>query len=457
MKNATTQQTGEQAELALRVLSGPNRGAETSLGEGVWLIGSQDTDDLTFADPELVGSHLSIAITAGRIEITALAPGVRVGGRDLPTDKPIILEPSTPVEVGRTIFGVMLAGHSFPDVVSTLEDKMLDAPHLSSSSLEKLSVLEGHETPLSTGPIPRQLRLGALVCGFLIITCTGVWAGMEWVPALTLAAVSATDRIKIARNVLRDLGVAHDIKFSLSGERLVIDSELLPAEGKKLQAALRGAGLTAEVAPKRRPATPSGAKLIDLATTVLRAFGIEGSARVGDAGQIALTGYGPSDASVEAALLRLQQDIPGAHKIDDAIATPERARAFLETATATQLRRSIRIVTKPHVVLVSGMLSPAAYDEWTAVSSRFEKKFSPHIRLETRFSPVWLPAPTGLDLGPTPFIVIENRMHLKVGDNVDHVGKIIAIDRDGVLVHIGESDVHVLYPSKPKWIAEEAQ
>ncbi|MDK1378221.1 MULTISPECIES: FHA domain-containing protein [unclassified Sinorhizobium] len=449
-------QTGEQAELALRVLSGPNRGAETSLGEGVWLIGSHDTDDLTFADPQLAGSHLSIAITAGGIEITALAPGVRVGGQDLPTDNPTVLEPTTPVQVGRTIFGVMLAGHSFPDVDSTLEGKMLDAPHLS-SALENPSVLDGHEAPLSTGSTPRQLRLGALICGFVIITCVGFWAGMEWVPALTLTAVSAPDRIKIARNVLRDLGIARDIKFSLSGERLVIDSELPPGEGTKLQAALRGAGLTVEVAPKGRPATPSGAKLIDLATTVMRAFGIEGSARVGDAGQIALAGYGPSDASVEAALLRLQQDIPGAHKIDDEIATPERARAFLETVTATQLRHSIRIVTKPHVVLVSGMLTPAAYNEWTAVSSRFQKKFSPHIRLETRFSPVLLPAPRGLDLGPTPFIVIENRKHLKVGDNVDHVGKIVAIDHDGVLVHIGESDVHVLYPSKPRWIAEEGQ
>ncbi|RUW20436.1 EscD/YscD/HrpQ family type III secretion system inner membrane ring protein, partial [Mesorhizobium sp. M1A.F.Ca.IN.020.06.1.1] len=68
---------GDNANLILRVLSGPNQGAETSLEEGVWLIGASDTADLTFADPELADTHLRIAVEAGRIHIVALAPGVR--------------------------------------------------------------------------------------------------------------------------------------------------------------------------------------------------------------------------------------------------------------------------------------------------------------------------------------------------------------------------------------------
>ncbi|TIX34788.1 MAG: hypothetical protein E5V34_04700, partial [Mesorhizobium sp.] len=69
----------DDAKLSLRVLSGPNRGAETPLEEGVWLIGASDTDDLTFADPELAATHLRIKVEAGRIHIIAFAPGVRIG------------------------------------------------------------------------------------------------------------------------------------------------------------------------------------------------------------------------------------------------------------------------------------------------------------------------------------------------------------------------------------------
>lgn len=448
--------TGDQGQLTLRVLSGPNKGAETPLIDGVWLIGSHDADDLTFADPELVGSHLRIAIEAGRIQITALAPGVLIGGGGCPTGHPTILDPLTPVRVGRTIFSIGPTGGSFPDIDSVVEPRTLHPEH-APPAIER-PALRGREARLVVNSMARPFRLGAAACGLLIMIY-GACAGMERVvSSLTPAAVPGTDSIKIARNVFRDLNVGRDVSIAPSDDNLIIDGDLRPGEATRIKAALRDAGLAAEATPKSATATAlSDAKVIDLSATVMRAFGIEGSIRVESPGGISVAGYGPSDAIVIAALRHLQQDIPGIRTIDDTIATPDRARIFLETATTAELRRSIRVVVKPDVILVSGTLTPTAYSELKTVASRFEEKFAPHIRLEAHCSPGVLPPARGVQLGRSPFIVVQNGTRLKVGDNIDHFGKIVVIERDGMLVRIGEADVHVPYPNKPEWIAEEDQ
>lgn len=158
---------------------------------------------------------------------------------------------------------------------------------------------------------------------------------------------------------------------------------------------------------------------------------------------------------VEAALHRLQQDIPGVHKVDDEVITPDRARAFLEAAAPTELRRAIRIVAKPDVVSVSGTLTATTYSDWQNVASRFEQKFKPYIRLESHCELMMLPATRGVHLGRTPFVVLQNGARLKVGDQIERFGKISAIDGEGVIVQVAGSNLRVPYPSKPDWITKE--
>ncbi|MDA9543166.1 hypothetical protein ACM43_01035 [Bradyrhizobium sp. CCBAU 45321] len=459
MRNANIEQdapTGDQIQLSLHVLSGPNKGAETSLGDGAWLVGSHGADDLTFADPELVASHLRIVIEAGQIQITALAPGVLIGGSDCLTECPTTLDPLTPVQVGRTIFSIGPTGGSFPDIDSVVERRRLHAEQ-APPALEGRAP-RGREIRLVVNSIPRPFRLGAAAC-VLVIIVSGTYAGVtSVVSSFTPPPVLGADPIKLAWSVLGDLNVGSGLSIALSHDNLIIEGDLGRGEATKIKAALRDAGLTAEITSKSAIASAlSDAKIIDLSTTVMRAFGIEGSIRVGSPGEISVAGYGPNDAVVKAALRHLQQDIPGVRIIDDTVTTPDRARSFLERATTAELRRMIRIVVKPDVVLVSGTLTPTAYSEWQTVASRFEEKFAPHIRLEAHCSPVVLPIARGVHLGRSPFIVIENGTRLKVGDNIDHFGKIVVIDRGGMLVRVGEADVHVPYLSRPEWLVEEDQ
>ncbi|WFU14881.1 FHA domain-containing protein [Bradyrhizobium sp. CB3481] len=446
--------TGDQAKLALRVLSGPNAGAETCLGEGTWLVGCNETDDLTFGDPELVGSHIRIAIGAGRLQVTALAPGVLIGGRQCPTNSPKIVDPLTPVRVGRTIFSLGPVGCSFPDVHSVVELEGVDAKYFPSAPPEPLCLGAGR-IRLTTRLVLSPTRVGAMVCGVLIIIC-GAWVGTERLRPFTLTALPGTEPRKAARDILPTLSVAPDANVTVPDDK-IISGGLRSGENTNLEVALRGPEMAADVASKRPTATTlSDAKLVDLAATVLHAFNIEAHVRVEGGGEISITGYGRSGKDVDAARRRLQQDIPGAPKINDAVATPDRARAFLEGAASAELRGSILITTNDEVVKVSGALSSAGYNEWQNLSARFKEKFAPHIRLESQCKLVTLPTVRGVHLGRTRFIVLENGRRQNVGDSIDQLGKIVAIDRDGLVLRISASDVRFLYSNEPEWIAEDA-
>lgn len=444
---------GDDTKLTLRVLSGPNRGAETPIGEGVWLIGASDTDDLTFADPELAATHLRITVEARRIRVVALAPGVRIGTKDLPVGDWTVLDPLTPVQVGRTIFGIGPAGSSFPQADAIGNRQPDTSAHLSAPP-ELASASIGQQIHILVGVRWRRLRLGAVACALLIMPVVVFWAATGRVPPSASEASPANDPVMTVRDIIRELNVARNVNITSVDDKLVIEGDLRPGDHAKLRAALSNAGFEAEVLSKR-PTTLSDSQLIDLVTTVISGFGIESNVRVTGPGEITLTGYGPSDAKVQAALLRLQQDIPRLSEVDNAIVTPDRARFFLETAMTAQLRRSIHILTNADGVLVSGTLTPIAFEAWQKIASRFQEKFAPYIPLKTKFTPVILPAPRGVHLGRTPFIVVENGTRLKVGDSLESLGQIVEIDRGGIFVRIGADDVRVSYPSKPRWIVEE--
>lgn len=446
--------TGEQAKLTLRVLSGPNLGAETWLGEGTWLIGSHDTDDLTFGDPELVGSHIGVAIESGKIQITAFAPGVLINGRECPTNNPTSVDPFTPVRVGRTIFSLGPVGLDFPEEHTVSERQGADASRPHSDATESLAL--GRRTRLAVGWIPWRLRLGAVVCGLLMIIC-GAWAGMERLHSRAFFTAPDTQPIEPQTADSQGLDIAPDVNIPSTGGRPAIDLEL-GENTNKSQSGWRDPRLAADLTAKR-PATAklSDARLIDLAATILHAFDIDGRVRVDGAGELTVIGYGRSDAKVEAALRRLQQDIPGIYKTNDEVATPDRARAFLLAAASAELRRSIRITARPDAVSVSGALASATYDEWKDVAARFEERFKPYIRLESRCELMVLPAVRGVHLGRTPFVVVENGAQLKVGDSIDHIGKIAAIDHGGLIVRVGESHLRLLYRDNPEWLTEDDQ
>lgn len=442
--------TGEQAKLTLRVLSGPNLGAETWLGEGTWLIGSHDTDDLTFGEPELAGSHIRIAVESEEVWITAFASGVIIDGSECAINSPMILNSFTPVRVGRTVFSLGPFGLGFSDEDSFLEHQGLNASKLYSDVTELLA-LHSRRTRFPVSSIPRRLWLGIMVCGLLIAICIA-WTRLERLQSWGLSTApdprpTETDTVNPAPKV----------NMPLTASKLVIDLEA-GENTSKSQTGWQDIRIGADVTAKRLDGTTlSHARLFDLAGTILHAFDIDGSVRVEGAGELTVIGYGRSDAKVKAALRRLQQDIPGVHKTNDQVATLDRARAFLLATASAELRRSIRITARPDVVSVSGALISATYDEWRDIAARFEEKFKPYIRLESRCELIVLPVVRGVHLGRTPFVVVENGAQLKVGDSMDRIGKITAIHHDGLVVHVGQTNVHMLYPGKLEWLTEEDQ
>lgn len=84
------------------IADGPNAGASVTLAPGRYRLGSDAANDIVLADPAVSPSHAVLDLASGRAGITALAPGVMVQRRRLPSGASGALAPGAVVTVGTT-------------------------------------------------------------------------------------------------------------------------------------------------------------------------------------------------------------------------------------------------------------------------------------------------------------------------------------------------------------------
>jgi type III secretion system YscD/HrpQ family protein len=447
------------AGLVLRVLSGANRGAETRLSDGVWTIGTNEDADLTFAEPSLAPAHIRIVVEAARAEITVAAPGVIVGAAQLMPGQAVSVEALTPVRVGATVFAIGPSGSDWSAVAVAPEAATQPPDRPSSEAAAPPQAIVTPQAPgAAVAPRRRLPPIAAIALGVLAAMALAAWPGYRLLLSPGTAAGPAKDQLAEVQRIIAAHGLAPAVTVARVDGKLVVSGEAPPGNDiALLQRDLRASGIAAVVNLRTAPTPPADATLAEMAATVLRGYGIEGRPTVDGPGRITLRGYAAKDAAIRDAVERIRADIPNLQAINDEIATPERARAFLEQALTADLRRSLRIVTGPHALLISGRLRPGDTASWQAAADRFKQKFDPDIRLDMRFATPALWAPYGVELGAAPFVVLESGARLKIGDRLDGAGPIVAIGRRGVWVRAASGEMEVPYPVKPKWVVVEAK
>jgi type III secretion protein D len=84
------------------IADGPNAGASVTLAPGSYRLGSDAANDIVLADPAVSPSHAVLDLAPGRAGITALASGVMLQRRRLPSGASGALVPGAVVTVGTT-------------------------------------------------------------------------------------------------------------------------------------------------------------------------------------------------------------------------------------------------------------------------------------------------------------------------------------------------------------------
>jgi type III secretion system YscD/HrpQ family protein len=433
--------------LMLRVVAGPNTGAELHLGDGDWVIGAGSGADIIFAEPTLAQAHLRVAVRGSDVTVTALAEGVTTGSQPMPLDMPQTIPPLEPVWIGATAFAIGPTGADWPTP---------SAPPTPS----KIGKTEAVATTPEGGPIgpPSSARRShlwrwiGLAAGCLLLALIG--AAWTVIPALgpshAPARTPLPDKLAAAQAAIRTLGLEGQVIASRSRGFIVLDG-LVPSEADRqaLEASLRRARIVSDFN------VVTEAHLRDMAMTVLRGFDIDPKIAATGVGQVRLTGYANDERTVVAAVRQLRADVPWIRTLDDAVVTPERARAWIEAAARDAGIAGLKVTAAPHVLTVAGVLPGDRMAVWNQISERFQTEFADTVRLNAELLPRAVEAPQGVSVGRDAYLVMPDQRRLGIGDQFGSYGRIVVIFADRVRVRAASGEIDIRYTQPPNWIVED--
>jgi len=439
--------------LVLRVLAGGNAGAELPLADGAWLLGRGPEADITLAEPALAPEQLRLTVAAGAVTITVLAEGVGLAGRPLAAGTEQALPLGQLLVVGATRFALGSPGTDWR-AAQAEATQLTDAPSPQREAPRPAPGSAG-AAPTPGAPARRAILGRALAVLALVVLPLGLLGGSLWLaldamPKPTSAA-APTEAATELRRVVAALGMAERLTVD-SGDngRPALSGQLRDEEElRRLVAELRRAGLSPELA------VVTETEMASLAGMVLRGFEIEAEVTVTGPGRVRLRGLAADDAALTQAVARLRADVPGLRQVEDAIATPERARAALEARLREGgLGRSLRLSGTERRLTVNGVLAVQEMPAWAETERWFKESF-PGMALEARVATPGIAAPRGVHLGRQAFLILEDGRRVRVGDVLDGAGRVLDIDIRRVRVQNAAGTMDLPYARSPGWITED--
>jgi type III secretion system YscD/HrpQ family protein len=421
------------SNVKLRVLAGSNAGAELTLTDGDWLIGTDTDADLTFAEPSLAGRQLRLTVGPAGVTLLALAAGAMLWDRPIAENEEIAWEEGVPLSIGTTRIA--------------LGDGTLREPPAKPEAAAAAAIV-----PATAW----RYRLPVLTaCGVLLLLTLPIGVTMWFikeVPALPVPSARPIILLGEANTVIHRLGLGERVSARMDGERLIVSGQVEDAAKRDaLIQALHNDGLSPDMAVMTDTA------LADLVGTVLRAFAINPTVTVTGVGRVRIEGFAPDDAKAGEAVRRLHTDVPGLVEAEDRLATPARAQAFLDAELrAAGLNGKVKVIgLQQATVLVGGAVDGSDLEAWSALAERFQARFSPSIQLEAHLASVARASPRGVSLGRTPYVLLEDGQRLTIGASYGK-GTIVGIGATGLRLRIASGDITVPFAQSPRWVMEEA-
>jgi len=325
---ATSERTGPAtAASVLRVLRGLHRGAELAIGErdGL-LVGSDEDCDVVLRDDGVAPHHLSIALGAPTV-LRALADGVSVFGRALPTGDSVELAAYVPVSIGSATLA--LGEPDSPDW------ERVSAQPAGTTAAERTTAPAGNSAPAAGADASRAARpavaarfnfeslplpvLVAAATVLMLFVVGGVAAA--W---LAFSSDQATPPAARADGVIRTASAAGpqpgrhlaDVVKSLDLPEVRIEQDAGGAETlvgtvpddaslAKLEARLAAAGLRSE------SRVASAGRLVQDVREIFRVNGLNVDARYERDGVVAVAGLAGEEKRMAGVVSHALQDVHG--------------------------------------------------------------------------------------------------------------------------------------------------
>ena len=316
----------------LKIISGPQMGAELPLTGGDFLIGSHDDCDLIFRDPDLRERHLLLSLGPRSLKITPHGPAPVMIDGDRLGDGFYDLEPFQLILAGNTFFTLGPNHGEWPDLQPPAW-----ALHQSGHSPTDAADGCGEEHAAALGPdgagtpgkvvsVRHQTRSKrSLVCVSLLIVFTLAFSltSPHKQPPQPETSLEAAHRLQALLDALK---LDQALIYSDRDGQMAVGGYAAGGEAKKeLIAHLRQRGEA--VAVRLHPID----LLLQACEEIFTGYGMEIVARWGGNGQVRLEGFVDNERDLQKALTTLASDVPGLTKVDNKITTSANIMAFFET------------------------------------------------------------------------------------------------------------------------------
>lgn len=369
------------ATYRLRIISGPQAGAEALVIEGEAVLGSHGACALVLADPAIAPRHCCVRIRDGVFRVIPLDGPVYLDGQAIPAEG-VELAPFTPVLAGGTGFALAAAEATWPDVAPPAPP----APEPPEARGKVQADAVGPDSPApgddgtsdggkagAASPLGRWWRdlkrRPALLSVLVAVALLGL-LGLVLVLGTASKPTGPVldEQIREIKIYLKRAGVL-DATVAKNKTGVVVNGVVDDdARGSEIREGVR------DIAPTARVVLYTKAKILDGLMGELAQRQLRCKAAIDSRGTVSLSGWAWNATSLEQALESFRHNTPVEVAIDNNALTGEQVIAITsKEAEKEGLSGYLQLTARPVGVEVTGKLSPSQIADWERVKATVGK------------------------------------------------------------------------------------
>lgn len=438
--------------LVLRVLAGPNAGAEATLATRT-VIGSGEAADIVIGDPDVRLEHFSIELVGDQATLVVGSDAVIVKGQAR-TDDRLPLAPFDLVQVGSTICAIGPRQGEWPslslsDFVRAQAEPVAAVSAVASSAPPSA---DPASLPLASDRRPHRRVLAIVSLALLTLVGTAIAVGLHLLQPEQVLEASARQQVDavVASLQMPTVSVAQEETGGIFVEGFVASNEQLALLGRTLAEVpfavkVRVVSLEQQATAMRTIAAHTGANLA-----------IEPNPKTG---AIRVRGLLP-DAGTFAALKQMfERDIANLRPIEEQIVSVDSAAAEVAALlSGAGLDRTTRVDSVDDEIRISGGVPEVARLTVRDIVAKAGQRWSPLVKIvdattatpvpSPKVAPAQAPMPyedvAMVVVGKNSFFYDRKGQRHAVGDKLPNGDVIDDISAEEVVVRRG--DVRMRYP-----------
>lgn len=382
----------------LKLLSGPQQGAEAQLNDGTsYLIGGDDECDIVLQGESVAPKHLRLVVEPGRIHLDVQEQPVVVGNRHLPSGQTTDFPTGVVIQLGKVCIGVGPENTDWsqavwPDIGKTPDETVdrnttAEAESGESQPPSPPPAQGAQEEPPAPPAKSRSLVKDGLALGAIIFAVLALIMGWrplnDWLN--TDATVEGTtpepSAVEKTRAIIAKLGLP-DINITARPDGGVVLTGYCETRQVKnrLTAALQAQGMQVD-----NQLWPEEVLREAISHTLERLGGKALSYNYLGKGVLHLRGRLRTGLHHDQLLSTLRNDVPAINRIESEVRPIEDfAMDLQKQVRQAGLEEQITIVAEGEGITVTGALDAERMDRWNAIAQSFVAETQGFLTLDQR-------------------------------------------------------------------------